>query len=78
MQFVPEDGLYVYFRYDEQKTVMVMINTSDQSARVDTARFAERLNGFGSAVDVVTGKLVERLDALEVPPHAPLVLELKR
>lgn len=78
MQFVPEDGLYVYFRYDEQKTVMVMINTSDQSARVDTARFAERLNGFDSAVDVVTGKLVERLDALEVPPHAPLVLELKR
>jgi glycosidase len=78
MQFVPEDGLYVYFRYDAQKTVMVLINTSDQPATVPTARFAERLNGFSSAVDVVTGRPVQRLDVLEVPAYAPAVLELKR
>ena len=28
MQYVPDDGLYVYFRYDAKQTVMVVMNTS--------------------------------------------------
>jgi glycosidase len=30
MQFAPEDGIYVYFRYDEKQTVMVVMNTSKE------------------------------------------------
>jgi neopullulanase len=32
MQYLPENGLYVYFRYDASGTVMVASNTSDKSA----------------------------------------------
>jgi len=30
MQYIPVDGLYVYFRYDATSTVMCVMNTSDK------------------------------------------------
>ncbi len=42
MQYVPEDGVYVYFRYDNNETVMCIMNTNDKPATIDLARFDER------------------------------------
>ena len=33
MQYVPQDGLYVYFRYDANQTVMCVMNTADKEKR---------------------------------------------
>ena len=33
MQYVPQDGFYVYFRYDNKQTVMVVSNTGDQISK---------------------------------------------
>jgi glycosidase len=42
MQFVPEDWVYTYFRYDKNETVMVVMNTSKDPKTIDPQRFKER------------------------------------
>src|SRR5690606_7555739 len=37
MHYVPVDGVYVYFRYDDEKTVMVIMNTSGKETTVETS-----------------------------------------
>lgn len=78
MQFVPEDGVYTYFRYDAGKTIMVLLNTANAERLVDTRRFAERMQGFSRARDVVTGQELPNLAKLYVERNSPLVLELLR
>lgn len=78
MQFVPEDGVYAYFRYDAAKTVLVLLNTANAERTVDTGRFAERMQGFSRAKDVVTGRVLTDLGKIRVERNSPLVLELVR
>ena len=78
MQFVPEDGVYTYFRYDDAKTVMVIMNTANQEKTVTTQRFAERMQGFTGAHEVVTGKKVVDWSKLVLGKNSAVVLELER
>lgn len=78
MQFVPEDAVYVYFRYDNDKTVMVIMNTKEEESRVNLERFAERTEGFASYYDVITEKPVHIEDnSITLRPKETKVLELK-
>lgn len=52
MQFVPEDWVYTYFRYDDKQTVMVVMNTSKDEKTIELDRFAERTKGFTRARSV--------------------------
>jgi glycosidase len=77
-QFVPQEGIYTYFRYDESKTVMVVLNTSSKDTTLETTRFLERMQGFTSAVNVLTGAVINDLSRLQIPAYEPLILELTR
>lgn len=76
MQFAPRDGIYTYFRYDTDKTVMVVLNTSDKDKVVETQRFAERMQGFSKAKNVVNSETINNLSSLPVGKNSCLVLEL--
>jgi len=84
MQYVPKDGLYVYFRYDTQQTVMCIMNTGDAAATIDFSQYAERTAGFTRAVDVLSGTNYEitgtpaGTQAPAIPPMQMWVLELKK
>ena len=77
MQFVPKDGVYTYFRYDNKQTVMVITNTSDKVIKPDWNAYAERVKGFTKARDVVKGNTVSLL-SMEIQSKECLVLELLR
>ena len=34
--FIPNDGVYVYFRYNDKETVMVAINNDDKESKKST------------------------------------------
>ncbi len=55
MQFVPQDGVYVYFRYTNAQTIMIISNTAKEEKQITFERFAERTNGFTKYKDVFTG-----------------------
>jgi glycosidase len=78
MQFIPQDGLYVYFRYsdDNLKTVMVIVNTEDKAKDLKTARFAERMEKAKSATNIITGEKFNDLTTIVIPASTSLVLEL--
>ena len=77
MQYVPENGVYVYFRYNEAKTVMVIMNGSDKAQDLSTKRFTERIGSFSKGLDVISGKEQSITDTIAVPAFTTLVLELK-
>ena len=76
MQYLPQDGLYVYFRYDATGTVLVASNTTDKPATLPTARFTERMAGFSKARNVLTGESLSSLATLQLPAKTAVVLEL--
>ncbi|MDE3142624.1 MAG: glycoside hydrolase family 13 protein, partial [Bacteroidota bacterium] len=55
MQYIPYDGLYVYFRYDNNQTIMCVMNTSDKEKQIDFKKYDERTANFSKAVDVING-----------------------
>lgn len=77
MQFVPENGVYVYFRYDQQQTVMCVMNTNDKPMTIDLKRFAERIQNFTSGRDVATQQSVTLGNSLTIQGKYMLVMELK-
>ncbi len=78
MQFVPQDGVYVYFRYNADKTVMMLMNGEEKEVTVSTARFAERTSGFTQAVNVATDEVLADMSQIKIPAKTTLVLELKK
>lgn len=74
MQYVPKDGLYVYFRYDEKQTVMCVMNTDDKERTVNFSDFEERTKGFTIGKNVVDGKDVST--SFTVPAKNMWVIEL--
>ncbi len=56
VQFVPEDAVYVFFRYDEKQTVMVVMNTAKEEKRVQVAKYEERTKAFTSMKNVLTNR----------------------
>ncbi|MBC7874002.1 MAG: cyclomaltodextrinase C-terminal domain-containing protein, partial [Ferruginibacter sp.] len=77
MQFIPKDGLYIYFRYDNNQTVMVAANTGDKDAKPDWSQYSERTKGFTQVRNVVSGK-IKPLNGLEIESKESFVFELVR
>jgi glycosidase len=75
--FRPENGTYVYFRHDADDSVMVALNKNTASVALELDRFAERLQGFRAARDVISGAELTLGETLELPPRSVRVLELK-
>ncbi len=77
-QYLPQNGIYVYFRYDQAKTVMVATNSTDAEIDLDMSRFTERTAGFSRATDVLTGEMLIELKLVKLPARTARVLELGR
>jgi glycosidase len=76
MQFVPEDGIYVYFRYNADKTIMVVYNASISRKSINTSRFEERMNGFERAKNIITEAYIDDLSTISLDARSIAVLEL--
>ena len=76
MQFVPFDGIYVYFRYDKNQTVMVVSNSNDNDVTINVDRFAERTKGFTSLHNVISAEN-RPLNNITVEGKGSYVFELK-
>ncbi|GAA4454719.1 glycoside hydrolase family 13 protein [Nibrella saemangeumensis] len=78
MQYIPQDGLYTYFRYDNNKTVMVATNTTDKEIGLDTGRFTDSMKGFTKGRNVLTDETVSDLKLIKLPAKTAVVLELMK
>lgn len=76
MQYVPENGTYVYFRYDGRKKVMVALNKTRSAVTLETARFHEMLSPHSAGTDVLTGASQAIGKALKLAPRSVTLLEI--
>ncbi|MBC8490298.1 MAG: glycoside hydrolase family 13 protein [Bacteroidetes bacterium] len=77
--FVPEDEVYVYFRYDEDDCIMVAFNNSGHEMKaLKTGIFKECMQDYNYAVNIISGEIINYLEALTLPPKSTLILELKK
>ncbi len=74
--FIPENNMYVYFRYNDEKLVMVILNNHTEAQIFDTDRFSEITGSINSGRNVLDGKNYT-LSGLEIPAKESMVLELK-
>lgn len=74
--FIPVDGVYVYFRYDENETVMVVLNNSERKQTLEKNRYLEMTGKYKQAKDILSGKMFDT-DNILVPAKSALVFELQ-
>jgi glycosidase len=75
-QFIPEDGIYVTFRYNAEKTIMVIANNNANGKDVDLKRFDEMLTGKTQGTDIVTQKTYRLDQAINVAGKSVLIMEV--
>ncbi len=75
--FVPKDGVYVYFRYNDDEKVMVVLNKNTSTTKLDLKRFVEILEGETQGKEVITSKTYSLKESIEVGARAVLILELE-
>jgi glycosidase len=76
--FVPQDGVFVYFRYNEKESVMVVVNNNEKDHTLDLKRFAESLNGFTKGKEIISGKEISLQNNMNIPAKTPLIIELEK
>lgn len=76
LHFAPFGGVYVYFRFDASKTVMVVLNSNKTNTAIDTQRFAEILKEKTHASNVMTGEKPDLSTPLQIGGKSALVLEI--
>lgn len=75
--FVPQNNVFVYFRYNEKETVMVVLNNSDKTETLDLKRFEEVLKSFSKGKDFISEREFSLQNTLSVPAKTPMVIDLK-
>jgi len=75
--FIPENNVYVYFRHNDEETVMIIMNGSDDDQNVGTERFQEFLSGYSIGTDVVTKQTVNLNESINIDSKQVLILELQ-
>lgn len=75
--FLPFNGLYVYFRYNKNDMVMVVLNKNREETTLETNRLTEMLMGKTSATEVISGKILGDLSEIKLPGRSVSVFELK-
>ncbi len=75
--YIPENNVYVYFRYTEAESVMVVINNSNNNQTFKTKRFNESIQNYQTGKDILSGKTVDLKNDITIEEKSVLVLELK-
>lgn len=75
--YLPQDEVYVYFRYNDHESVMVALNNSEKEQMLTLPRFAESLSKYTQGKDVITGETHPLGKTLSIAPKTAMVLELQ-
>ena len=75
--YVPVNNVYVYFRYNQSESVMVIINNSPNSQTFKTNRFSESIQNHLGGKDIFSGKMIDLKNDIAIDGKSVLVLELK-
>jgi glycosidase len=76
--YIPENGIYVYFRTLAKESVMVIMNNSKTEKTVETTRYKENIGSFANGTDALDGSVINDLKSIKVPAKTVKIIELSR
>lgn len=76
-QFIPDNGVYVYFRYNDSAKVMVIVNNNEEVRELNPDSFQEMTQNITSGYDVLTKEKVSMSSQLKINAKSVRILELK-
>lgn len=75
--FLPADGVYVYFRYDDTQKIMVILNKNEQPYTLKLDRFSEMLEGVTEGKNALDGNKFDMTKGVELTHKGAYILELR-
>jgi glycosidase len=76
LHYVPQEDVYVYFRYLRKHRVMVVVNNNSKDQTLDLNRFEEGISGQTLAYEVLSDHHFTLGNSLEIPAETALIIEL--
>lgn len=78
--YMPQSNVYVYFRYNDTESVMVILNANPEKQTFKLDRFAESLNGFTSGKDIISDKVlpININGEITIDGKSSMIIELKK
>ena len=75
--YVPQNNVYVYFRYTDNKSVMVILNNSTKTQTIKTSRFQESIQNYTAGKEVLSGKTIDLKIDITIEAKSSLIIELQ-
>ncbi len=74
--FNPEQGAYVYFRYDNSSTVMVAMNKNTKEVELDLSKYAEVVPTWTRVKNILTGESMPVGKTMTIHANEVFILEV--
>lgn len=71
------DDVYTYFRYNDTKKVMVILNKNSEKVTLDLNHYQEMILDKFTAFEVISNKEISADKTLEIPAQTAMILEIK-
>jgi glycosidase len=75
-QFIPQNGIYVYFRLHEKQTLMCVVNTNATETNVMLDRFSEVNSGVKRMKNALTEQTISVDSSIKIPSKSFQLFEL--
>lgn len=76
VQFMPENGIYVYARKYGQKRVLVMLNGCNEEKTADMSIYREITEKEKTGKEILTGRMIPLDGTVRLAPRESLIIEL--
>ncbi|MFV0222681.1 glycoside hydrolase family 13 protein [Empedobacter falsenii] len=78
--YMPQQNVYVYFRYNEKESVMVVLNANPEKQTFKLDRFTESLDGITSGKEIISDKIfpIKSSEEISIDGKTAMIIELKK
>lgn len=77
LQYMPKDGIYVYFRLSEKANYMIVLNQNKETKTLNLSRYTQGIGIATTGTKVLTGETIDLKNPLNLAKSESLLIELK-
>lgn len=78
MHYAPQkNDVYVYFRYNDNQKIMVLLNKSNENVELDVNRYSQLISNKFTAKEIITDSEITVDNFITISPKIAMILEIK-
>ncbi|HML85679.1 MAG TPA: cyclomaltodextrinase C-terminal domain-containing protein [Bacteroidales bacterium] len=77
LHFLPQNNVYVYFRYTNDERIMVLLNNHPSEIKtVKTDRFKEIMKDSKTGIDLINNNQLDLSQEIKIPAKSAMIIKL--